>query len=125
MSEIPGNQVLDVRKVSRIEAFLLIYFLALLVESLVERQIRRSMKAEAITSLPLYHEGRPCKAPTANRIFEVFEDVRRHRLLGPHGSVHCFYDELTKLQRTVLRLLGQAPATYFSVGNEPKPARRA
>jgi len=110
---------------TRIEAFLFIYFLALLVESLVERQLRRSMKAEAITSLPLYHEGRPCKAPTANRIFEVFADVRRHRLLGPHGSVRCFYDELTKLQRTVLRLLGQAPAAYFSLGNEPKPARRA
>lgn len=105
---------------SRIEAFLFIYFLALLVGSLIEREIRRGMKAEKIASLPLYPEGRPCKAPTANRIFDVFGDVRRHRLVGgANGSVHKhFYDELTTLQRTVLRLLGQSPAAYFSAGEE-------
>ena len=107
---------------SRIEAFFFIYFLALLVESLVEREIRRVMKAEKIESLPLYHEGRLCKAPTANRLFEAFGDVRRHRLLVPGTSLHThFCDELTKLQRTVLRLLGQSPATYFATGEESMP----
>jgi transposase len=104
---------------SRIEAFLFVYFLALLVESLVEREIRMSMKTEKTSSLPLYPEGRPCKAPTANRIFELFEDVRRHRLIEADGSVQKrFYDDLTELQLTVLRLLGVSPAAYFSAGEK-------
>lgn len=49
--------------------------------------IRRCMAAEHIRSLPLYPEGRPCKAPTADRIFHVSQDVRRHRLLGPSATV--------------------------------------
>jgi transposase len=104
---------------SRIEAFLFIYFLALLVESLIEREIRGSMKAEEISTLPLYPEARACKAPSANRIFELFEDVRRHRLVGANGSVQKhFYDDLTELQRTVLRLLGLSPTAYFSSGEK-------
>jgi transposase len=105
---------------TRIEAFLFIYFLALLVEALIEREIRRHMNDEEIRSLPLYPEGRPCKAPTTDRIFRVFEDVRRHRLLGPAGTVRkTFYDPLTALQRTLLRLLGISPAAYFSAGEPP------
>lgn len=106
---------------TRIEAFLFLYFLALLVEALIERAIRRRMTAEHIRSLPLYPEGRPCKAPTTDRIFHVLEDVRRHRLLGANGLVQQrFYDSLTPLQRTVLRLLGMSPATYFSAGDPPE-----
>jgi transposase len=111
---------INLKSPSRIEALLFIYFLALLVEALVEREVRQSMRTQEIASLPLYPEGRPCKAPTANRIFEVFHDPRRHRLLGPTGTVHkIFYDDLSTLQRTILQLLGQRAATYFSVGDEP------
>jgi hypothetical protein len=73
------------------------------------------MKREKITSLPLYPEGRACKAPTANRIFEVFEDVRRHQLVRPDDSIeHTYRDPLTDVQHTVLRLFGQSPAAYFA-----------
>lgn len=61
---------------SRIEALLSAYFLALLVRALIERKLRHSMQAQAIATLPSYSEGRPYKAPTANRIFEVFHDIR-------------------------------------------------
>jgi hypothetical protein len=82
---------------SRIQAFLFIYFSALLVESIIEREIRPRMKAQKIASLPLYPERLPCKAPTANRIFDAFGDVRLHGLVGAaSGSMHeTFYDELT------------------------------
>lgn len=109
----------NLKSPSRIEALFFIYFLALLVESLIERQIRRTMKAEKLAALPLYHEGRQCKAPTANRCFEVFHDIRRHRLVGANDTVHKnFYDKLNELQRTLLRLLGQSPAAYFSAGDK-------
>jgi transposase len=110
----------NLKSPSRIEALLFVYFLALLVEALIERELRNSMRAQAIATLPLYPEGRPCKAPTASRIFEVFHDIRRHRLIGPTGTAYkIFFDDLTDLQRTILRLLSLNPATYFSVGDEP------
>ena len=113
----------NLKSPSRIEALLFIYFLALLVESLVEREVRRGMKVEKIPSLPLYHEGRACKAPTANRIFEVFHDVRRHRLIGANATLHkSFYDELTDLQRSLLRLLGLSQTAYFSTDDEGESA---
>jgi hypothetical protein len=64
-----------------------------------------------------------CKAPTAQRIFELFEDVRRHRLVRDDGSVEkTFRDDLTQLQRTVLRLLGLTPATYFAAADTSRDA---
>ena len=41
------------KEVSRIQALLCVYFLALLVESLLERELRRAMESEGIASLPL------------------------------------------------------------------------
>lgn len=109
---------------TRIEAFLFVYFLALLVEALIEREIRRIMKAEHIRSLPLYPEGRPCKAPTADRVFRVFEDIRRHDLFGAdHRARQRFLDPLTPLQRRLLRLLDMSPAAYFSAGEPHECAR--
>jgi hypothetical protein len=51
--------------------------------------------------------------------FELFQDVRRHRLVSPKAVIHkTFYDALSELQRTVLHLLGQTPAAYFSAGEQ-------
>ncbi len=114
------QSVLEVRPVllkspTRIEAFLFVYFVALLVEALVERELRRRMKAAHLRALPLYPEGRACKCPTADRIFRLFDDVRQHRLIGPNGPVHKrFCDALTPLQGTVLRLLGLSATAYFA-----------
>ena len=96
----------------RIEALLFIYFLALLVQALIERDVRLAMAAEGLSMLPLYPEERLCHSPTANRILEVFENVQRHELTGNGRLVQRFEPTLTELQRTLLRLLG-APATIY------------
>jgi len=118
------KSVLEVRPVllkspTRIEAFLFVYFVALLVEALLEREIRRQMKAAHLRTLPLYPEGRACKCPTADRIFRLFDAVRRHRLIGFDGDIHtCFCDALTPLQASVLRLLGLPETAYFAAAEE-------
>jgi transposase len=45
------------KEVSRIQALLCVHFLALLVESLLERELRKAMAREGIEALPLYPEG--------------------------------------------------------------------
>jgi transposase len=98
------------KETSRVQALLCVYFFALLVESLLERELRQAMEREGVESLPLYPEGRPCRRPTARRVIDVFEDVHRHELMEGKRAAVVFTTELTRLQRKVLRLLGMPKA---------------
>jgi len=100
------------KSVARVEAYLLLYYIALTVEALVERELRQAMKAEGIDMLPLYPEKRLCKAPTAERVLELFGGHRRHRLIESGREVDRFHDDLPPLQRKVLRLL-DVPVRHF------------
>ena len=107
----------------RIEAFLFLYFLALMTEALIERDFRDRMRKLDINKLPLYPEERPCTAPTAERLFELFADLRRHRLVDDTGYVHQrFYDKLNDSQLTVLRLFNISPQLYLSAAEESADA---
>ncbi len=96
----------------RIEAFLFLYFIAITLHALLERQVREAMKARGIRSIPLYPEERACCAPTADKLLGLFEHVRRHRLFHNGQSIKTFWDELTDVQRLVLELLGISAAVY-------------
>jgi transposase len=101
------------KEVSRAQALLCVYFFALLVESLLERELRRAMEQAGVESLPLYPEGRACRRPTARRVIDLFEDVQRHELRGKGQATVVCTTELTRLQRSILRLLGM-PGAYSS-----------
>jgi transposase len=94
------------KEASRIQALLCVYFFVLLVESLLERELRRAMERSSVESLPLYPERRACRRPTARRVIDLFEDVQQHTLTSGENPAMTFTTELTRLQRRVLRLLG-------------------
>jgi len=96
----------------RIEALLCVYFFALLVQALVERELRRAMDREGLSELPLYPEGRPCRAPTTRRIVDFFENIQRHELVTRHGQKEILVTELSPPQKTVIELLGMQETTY-------------
>jgi transposase len=105
------------KNVARIEAFLTVYFLALLVESLVERETRQAMIRTGRKSLPLYPERRDCKAPSARRIFDIFDNVHRHEVARAHDvSPTILTTELSPLQDTILKLL-HVPRTAYHAMN--------
>src|SRR3954447_10896787 len=93
------------KEVSRIQALLCLYFFVLLVESLLERELRQAMVRTKVDSLRLYPEGRACRKPTVRRLIEVFEDVHRHRLKGGTEPGVVFTTELgaTRLAARQLR----------------------
>ncbi len=93
------------QEVSRIGALLCVYFFVLLVEALLERELRRAMARSGQESLPLYSEGRACRRPTARRVIDLFEEVQRHELTAGINPAEFLTTELTPLQRKVLRLL--------------------
>jgi len=96
----------------RIEAFLFLFFIAVTVHALIERQVREAMKARGLKSIPLYPEERKCRAPTADKILGLFEPLRRHRLFECGRPVKTFWDELTDVQRTLLELLEIPTSAY-------------
>lgn len=90
----------------RIEALFTLYFLALLVQAIIERQIRIGMANAGLTQLPIYPEERQCKRPTAEQILRLFSHTERNVLLDGGQVVQIFHPKLTELQRQVLQLLG-------------------
>lgn len=96
----------------RIEAFFFLYFIALLVQALIERELRLGMKRLGIKELALYPEERTCKYPTARRIFQLFSLAQRHVLYDGDHPVQAFEPRLTELQSQVLELLGQPKELY-------------
>jgi transposase len=90
----------------RIEALFTLYFLGLLVQALIERELRLAMKREQIPELPLYPEQRRCKRPTTEQVLRLFSLVDRHVLLADDQPVQVFEAALTDLQRQVLGLIG-------------------
>jgi hypothetical protein len=103
---------LNLKSAERIEAFLFLYFLAIMIHALVEREVRQAMAAQGIQSIPLYPEARACEAPTADKILGLFEPMRVHHLSESGRDVKTFWDELSAVQRTVLDLL-EVPAAAF------------
>ena len=100
------------KSVERIEAFLFLYFLAITLHALLERELRRTMKAKGIRSIPIYPEERECRAPTADKILGLFDNLRRHRLYDRGQLIRTFWDDLCEVQRSVLELLGVPTAAY-------------
>ena len=88
------------KETSRIQALLCVYFFVLLMESLLERELRRAMAAKEIEGLPLpCPEGRSCRRPTPRKVIDLFEDVQRHTLVAGKEPPVEFTTELTRLQR--------------------------
>jgi transposase len=100
------------KEVRRVQALLCVYFFALLVEALVERELRHAMQRHQIESLPMYPEGRPSRWPTARRLIDLFEPVQRHTLIRRNGSSEVLVTQLTHLQRKLLRLLNLNASNY-------------
>ena len=99
------------KDVSRIQALLCAYFFVLLVQTLLERELRQAMVREKVDDLPLYPEGRACAAPTTRRVIDLFEPIQRHELKRDR-SVEVFVTKLSAVQRKVLKLLRLKPECY-------------
>jgi transposase len=102
------------KNVSRIEALLFLYFVALLVHALLEREVRMGMAREKVDRLPLYPEERECKAPSTERILDVFAPLQRHRLRQRGRLVQVFEPQLNDLHRQILRLMQLRPTIFRS-----------
>ena len=96
----------------RIEALFFVYFLALLVQALIERELRLAMQQQQIPDLPLYPEERSTSRPTAEQILRLFSLLEHHQFQIDGENIHRFEPQLTDLQMDVRRLLGVPETAY-------------
>ena len=86
----------------------------MLIQALIERQIRQAMADRGLRQLSLYPEDRGCPAPTAARVLEIFNGLTRHHLHDGQQHIKTFHPELSELQALVLDLLEIPHAAYTS-----------
>jgi transposase len=111
---------LFLKKNSRIEAFIFVYFVAQLVASLIERTVRQNMARQGRKDLPILPEGRPSKHPSASQILETFAHRSQHQLYEDSSLMKTFIDPLYPIEKLVLELLDLPQELYL----EPAPSTR-
>ena len=100
------------KNVDRIGGLLFVYFLALLIESLIEREVRNGMKKERKGSIRIYLEYRSCESPTTDRVLGDFSMVQMNWIESGGKIVKKFLPKLTQRQEDLLRLAGVPISEY-------------
>jgi len=101
----------------RIEAMMFLYFIALMLVSLIERRIRREMKEQKIASLPLRPDQSHTKKPTWRTIRDTMEGIHLASIERSGKIIQKQVKGLDKLRRKVLRLLKVPRDIYRSLGD--------
>jgi len=101
------------KKVERVEAMMFLFFMTLVLQAVLEREVRKAMIEETIDSIPVYPEHRLSAHPTTARIVDRFQDISLYRLYYEGTLTKQYEDELTPLQRKVLELMGMSEDDYW------------
>jgi len=103
------------KKANRIEAMTFLYFIDLMIVSLMERNIRKNMVEEKVEKLPILPNGMNTKTPTWNNLNYFFESVHLNLVEKNGRTIQTILKGVTKLHETVLQLLGVATSTYATI----------
>jgi transposase len=99
------------KKSHRVIACLHMQVMALMVGTLIERQLRLAMKRQAVDYLPIYPEAKHCPYPTTFDIVRLFNNVERYEVQD-NDRTFIFPSQLNKIQKQVLELLEVPIALY-------------
>lgn len=93
------------KKIERVEANMFAFFISLIIQALIEREVRSKMKDKEIESLTIYPEEREAVHPTTTKILRLFEEVFTYKLIAKNRIIEEFRDDLTNTQKQILDLL--------------------
>jgi len=100
------------KKEKRIEAILFLYFVALMIVSLIERKIRMNMAKEAIEKLPILPQAMNSKKPTWNNIRYFFRNVHYSEIIQDGVCIQSMVKGLSDLHKQINRLLDVPNSVY-------------
>jgi len=100
------------KKEKRIEAMLFLYFVALMIVSLIERKIRMNMKRESIEKLAILPQGMNSKKPTWNNIRYFFRNVHYSEIIRDGTCIQAAVKGLGALHEQINWLLEVPDSVY-------------
>ena len=99
----------------RIEAMLFLYFVALMIVGLIERNIRKNMQMQKIEKLPILPTGIKTKTPTWNNIEYFFRNVHLSIVLRNGEIIDSTVKGLTAMHKKILHLLAVPVSVYENI----------
>jgi transposase len=101
------------KKIERVEANMFAFFIALIIQALIERGLRKKIRNERIDGLEVYPEERKTLYPTTNKVLNLFEGTSTYKIIQGSKIVEEFKDELTETQDMILNFLGISHDQYW------------
>ncbi len=106
------------KKVERIEANMFGFFIALVVQALIEREVRNKMKERNIESIKVYPEQRETTHPTTCKIIDRFDSICTYKIIEDSKVVEWFSDSLNEDQKLILSLLNIEENDYWKSASQ-------
>ena len=101
------------KKIERVEANMFPFFIALMIQALIERCLRNKIKDNKIDGLEVYPEDRKTPYPTTSKVLNLFEGISTYTITQGSKTVEEFKDELTDTQKTILNFLEISEEQYW------------
>ena len=106
------------KKIERIEANMFGFFIALVVQALIEREVRNKMKEQKIEKIRVYPEQREASHPTTSKILDRFNNICTYKIVENLKVVETFKDSLNEDQKLILRLLNIEENKYWKSASQ-------
>jgi len=105
------------KKVKRIEAMLFLYFVALMIVSLIERKIRLNMAKEKIEKLPILPQGMNTKKPTWNNIRYFYRNIHFSEIIRDGTCILSEVKGFSILHKKINKLLEVPEVVYETLSS--------
>jgi transposase len=106
------------KKIERIEANMFGFFIALVVQALIEREVRNKMKEQKIEKIRVYPEQREANHPTTGKILDRFDNICTYKIMENSKVVETFKDSLNEDQKLILSLLNIEEDKYWKSASQ-------
>lgn len=93
------------KKIRRVEANMFVFFIALLIQALLERELRKQLSERRLPPLKLYPEDRDAPHPTTSQLFKTFDRLSTYAITQAGIPYETYHDQLSETHRQVLSLL--------------------
>ena len=93
------------KKIERVEAIMFIFFLCLILQAAIEREVRKQMKKEDLKNIAVYPEHRLAYHPTTAKIFDRFAELSTYQLSENGCVLEEYRDQLEQVHMQILNLL--------------------
>lgn len=93
------------KKIHRVEANMFIFFIALMVQALLERLVRQRLQQRKAPPLKLYPEDRDAPHPTTSQIFKTFDGLSSYAVTENGHLLEEYRDELHQTHLALLSLI--------------------